>query len=167
MSPGYTKIMTATGSITDDLRRIQSLMHSAGLNCSLSEDVFQEIWEKVAFNNALSTVTAVTKLTVGGIGHFPEGRELSFNIAEEVLHVAEAEGIKVSKERVFGAIESVFTRNSSHLSSMLQDVLACRRTEIDSITGSVIQKAEKHGIRVETVKALYQLVRVIEQSYIV
>ncbi len=45
---------------------------------------------------------------------------------------------------------------------MLQDILAHRRTEIDSINGAVVRAAALHSIPVPNTAMLYTLVRLIE-----
>jgi 2-dehydropantoate 2-reductase len=52
---------------------------------------------------------------------------------------------------------------AAHESSMLQDLRAGRRTEIDAITGEVVRLAEAHGVGVPVSRALLALVRFAEE----
>ena len=56
-------------------------------------------------------------------------------------------------------------RGSAHYPSMLEDVEAHRRTEIDLITGSLVREAERHGVPVPLHTALYRLVKAKEASW--
>jgi 2-dehydropantoate 2-reductase len=47
-------------------------------------------------------------------------------------------------------------------SSMLQDILAGRRTEIEHLTGALLRLAQRRGVNVPTHRAFYQLIRVME-----
>ena len=55
------------------------LLCAVGHNAILSDDVLIDIWEKVAFNAALNTTTAITGLTVGGVGSCLKAGEALFD----------------------------------------------------------------------------------------
>ncbi|MHB8916445.1 MAG: ketopantoate reductase family protein [Desulfocucumaceae bacterium] len=165
LGSGQTKIMSGDGRITPRLEDFKKTLDDAGFNCEISDEVFASIWEKVAFNAALNSLTAVTGLTLGQLGAVPEGVELAHRIAGEVVEVANKKGVQARKEAVHGLIESVFVEHFNHMPSMLQDVLAQRRTEIESINGDVTREAEKTDVPVPTTEVLYKLVRILEQSY--
>ncbi len=56
-------------------------------------------------------------------------------------------------------------RGAAHYPSMLEDVEAHRRTEIDLITGALVREAGRHGVGVPLHTALYRLVRAKEESW--
>ena len=56
-------------------------------------------------------------------------------------------------------------RGSAHYPSMLEDVQARRRTEIDLITGALVREAERHGVDAPLHTALYRLIKAKEESY--
>ena len=75
------------------------------------------------------------------------------------MNVAAKEGIKRDEKCVIEAVYSVAEKTFGNTSSMLQDVLKGRMTEIDSINGYIISRAKKHNIEVPVNEALYGLVR--------
>ncbi len=58
-------------------------------------------------------------------------------------------------------------RGHAHRPSMLEDVEAHRRTEIETITGALVREADRVGVEVPLHRALYRLVRGKEASYAV
>lgn len=162
---GQTKIMSADGRITPVLEAVKKALDDAGFSCEISTGVFVSIWEKVAFNAALNTLAAVTRLTVDGLGITPEGRKLAFRIAGEVVGVANKKGIPASREAVISTIENAIAEHRGHMPSMLQDVLAHRKTEIEAICGSVVREAEILDTPVPATEVMYNLVRILDQSY--
>ena len=58
-------------------------------------------------------------------------------------------------------------RGSAHYPSMLEDVEARRRTEIDLITGALVREAARHGVAAPLHTALYRLIKAKEESYCV
>ena len=54
---------------------------------------------------------------------------------------------------------------SRHYPSMLEDVEAHRRTEVDRITGALVREAERLGVPVPLHAAMYRLVKGREASW--
>lgn len=164
---GVTKMMALDEGARETAARLVGLLCAVGHNAMLSDDVLIDIWEKVAFNAALNTTTAITGLTVGGVGSLSESRQLLFDISSEVVMVAKAEGINASESHVHGIIESVFDPEMSgdHKTSMLQDRILKRNTEIEAVCGLAVQIGKKHGLKTPKLECVYALVRVIECNY--
>ncbi|NLY39310.1 MAG: 2-dehydropantoate 2-reductase [Firmicutes bacterium] len=161
---GSTTIMQLKSGKDDRAAILKRVLDAAGLNCVLKEDVFPAIWEKLAFNSAMNSLTAATRLNVGQLGRSAEAKKLAFQIIEEVLGVAEAKGLVVDKDRVKGLVIKDFESNQEHKPSMLQDVLAGRRTEIESINGAAVREAEKLGLSLPATEILYRLIKIIDQA---
>ncbi|MBF4692195.1 ketopantoate reductase family protein [Fusibacter ferrireducens] len=165
LGEGIVIAMNASGRIDAFLEKICSTFNSSKLNCKITPDVFKYIWEKVAFNAALNTITAVLKLKIGDMSSTEEGRHLVFKVAEEVIKVANRKGIPADIEGVKQNLEMAFNEHGDHMPSMLQDVMAKRNTEIDFINGAVLREAKLLDIEIPVTKTLYELIKVIEQRY--
>ena len=162
---GHTKILSADSKITPRLEEIQQALAQAGLNGEISHDLFGAVWEKVAFNAAMNGLGAVAKLTVGNLGASPDGRNLAVTLAKEVVAVAIKKGIPAKENVVLEMMDNAFEHHTHHMTSMLQDVLACRPTEVEAIHGAVVREAAKLNMAVPTTEVIYKLIRVLEQSY--
>ena len=164
---GYTKLMALGKAGVDACAEICALLKKDGMNCEISDDIMKEIWEKLAFNNAMNAITALTRQRVGYMGGSPYGFELCCLIAREVCDVAATEGVNADYDTVVATFKKVLDPNESgnHLTSMLQDVLKKKQTEIDSISGAVQEKAALHGIATPHLKTLYNLIKVIDENY--
>ena len=159
-----TRVVMVDGAENAALDKLAAALDAAGLPCAVDPDAVVAIWEKVAFNVALNSLCAVTQRTVGGLGAATEGRGLAHAVASEVLAVAQAEGLAVLPERTHATIDHALDHHGGHKPSMLQDLLAKRPTEIETLNGAVVRIAEKHGIAVARTEALYALVTMAEQS---
>lgn len=162
---GYTYIMRLDRQRSETLSHIGRLLDQAGFNCTVMEDVFPYIWEKVAFNSALNSLAAVTRLTVGELGSNEHSKRLAQKVCAEVLGVAEKKGVAVSRERVQAMLEEAFRQHRDHQPSMLQDILSGRRTEIEAINGAVLKEAHQLGLEVPFTECLYRLVKTIEDHF--
>jgi 2-dehydropantoate 2-reductase len=79
-----------------------------------------------------------------------------------VLAVARPKGIRVDQERCASTVLHAIETHRGHKPSMLQDVLARRRTEIESINGAVVMAARDLKVPVVHTETLLQLVRLVE-----
>ncbi len=164
LGSGETRIMPLGGSGAAKVQGIKEILDAAGFNCKIVGDIFPSIWEKIAFNAAFSSLTSVTGLTVGRLGETAEGRELVFQIVDEVLDIAKRKDIAVEAARVKAMLEEAFVQHFAHEPSMLQDLKAGKMTEINSINGAVVREAVKIGRTVPLTETLYKLVRILEQA---
>ncbi|KVL31306.1 ketopantoate reductase family protein [Burkholderia sp. MSMB1835] len=159
---GTIRMMTADGVARPFATAVADALSRAGLACTLDPDVWAAIWEKVAFNAALNPLCAATGCTVDQLGHRHDGPRLALAIAAETAAVARARGIAVDGERIARNVEHAIREHRGHRPSMLQDVLAGRRTEIDAINGKVVAAAREAGVAVPHAETLLALVRLID-----
>ncbi len=138
-----------------------ALLTSAGMDARADPEVEVAVWEKVAFNAALNSLAAVTGLTVGGMDT-PAGRRIAQAVLDEVVLTAAAVGVSLDRRNLRAKIAYAFANHRGHKASMLQDLLAGRRTEIESINGAVVAAAETAGVAAPVTSALADLVRLIE-----
>ncbi|MBR7899838.1 2-dehydropantoate 2-reductase [Burkholderia multivorans] len=159
---GTIRMMTADGAASPFAAAVADALSRAGLACTLDADVWAAIWEKVAFNAALNTLCAVTRCTVDQLGEHHDGPRLAQAIVVETAAVARAKGIAVDAARIARNVEHAIREHRGHRPSMLQDVLAGRRTEIDAIGGKVVAAAREVGLAVPHTETMLSLVRVID-----
>jgi 2-dehydropantoate 2-reductase len=95
---------------------------------------------------------------------------LMFALIEEGKLVAREAGIELFEDPWEMNVEAV-SRGSTHddayahVPSMLADVRAGQKTEIDFILGAVVREADRVGADVPLSRALYQLVKGRDRSY--
>jgi len=132
-----------------------------GFDLEFPPDFKEQQWNKLFINAVANPITALIRKKNGDVlsEHFKETVE---DIIEECVNVAEKEGYHADKEMVLRLVFSVISISSENTSSMLQDVLKGKRTEIDSINGYVVSTAKKHGLRVPVNEALYAMVKSVE-----
>lgn len=159
---GVIHMMSADGKPHGHLRRALEALNSAGLNSIADPDVWPAIWEKVAFNAAMNSLCALTRCAVGELANVPDGEALALKVVAEAAAVAGAEGIAFDEARVAGAVRFALVHHQAHKPSMLQDVLAGRKTEIEAINGAIAAAARKTGTAAPTIECLLQLVRLVD-----
>ena len=120
-----------------------------------------QVWQKAAFNCAMNATAVLGEGTVGDIANFI-GQELAESIAAEVTLLGETEGIEIDRTEVARQIEFALGAHGAHKPSMLQDVEAGRRTEIDALNGFVATRGAELSVDVPLNTLLAGLVKMKE-----
>jgi 2-dehydropantoate 2-reductase len=139
-----------------------ALLNEAGLNAVADAAVQVSIWEKVAFNAALNSLAMITGLTVGGMD-MPAGRRVATAVVGEVVATAAALGLVLDQDAISAKIDFALANHRGHKASMLQDFLARRPTEIETINGAVVRIADAHGVATPVTATLANIVRLMEK----
>lgn len=135
------------------------MLDAAGLNAAVHPDVRVPIWEKLIFNAVANTIGGVTGLTVGAVGSLPTTRAWVEDIIRESLTVADAEGIAISEQTIRDTLAMAFRDHADHLTSMTQDVIQGRRTEIETIGGAIVAAGAEHRIDTPVLSMLCDIIR--------
>ncbi|WP_028634625.1 ketopantoate reductase family protein [Pseudomonas parafulva] len=159
---GHINLWAGSGKDAQRVHEVAAVFSQAGLPCEADPQVQVAIWEKVAFNAALNSVCAVTRQTVGAVGSTDQGRQVLGDILDETVAVAKAAGIAVDGQRVRASVDYAVRNHQQHKPSMLQDLEAGRKTEIDFINGAVVAHGKRVSVATPVLQALYNLVKASE-----
>lgn len=141
---------------------ISEVFQCAGMETRVTRNICGEVWAKLIVNAAINPITAITGLKNGEILEFPELRETVKGVVREAEETARASGIRLPDCDMFAKTLDVIRFTANNRSSMLQDILRGKRTEIDSINGAVVSYAEKVGVDVPLNRLLSALVRAMQ-----
>ncbi|MDS0476099.1 ketopantoate reductase family protein [Natrinema sp. 1APR25-10V2] len=141
--------------------RVGAVFADAGLETTVAEDMPRRLWEKLAVNAGINPVTALTDTDNGAILTEPAS-DLARAATRETARVARACDVSLSNREALVSLETVADATAANTSSMRQDVLAGRRTEIDAINGYVVDRAAEAGLEVPTNRTLTTLIRTWE-----
>lgn len=125
------------------------------------------ILDKFLFNTCLNAIGAITRMTYGELVSNEHTRRLICQLAHEAIQVIRAERhIALAPDGVTYVEKTltpfVLPKAAAHRSSMLQDVEAGRRTEIDYLNGAVVRMGKVHDIPTAISEAVTSLVRARE-----
>jgi 2-dehydropantoate 2-reductase len=163
-----TWIGPARGTTYDDARRVAELVESSGLKAEAFSDLRPAQWSKLIFNATVNTVAALTGLphdphfaaldAPSDLGHLVKG------LMDEGKRVAAAAGVELGEDPWEMNVLAT-RRGSAHYPSMLEDVEAHRRTEIDMITGALVREARRVGVPVPLHETMERLIKAKEDSW--
>ena len=150
------------GSRTADL---VALFKACGMDASATDDLERLLWGKLVINVGINALTAITGLKNGELVERPGTLEILREAVAEALAVAGAKGIALPYDDPVDKVESVCRATAANISSMLQDMLRRRRTEIDAINQVIVTEGERLGVPTPVNRTLAGLVRTIERSW--
>mgnify|MGYP005842040529 FL=1 len=121
-------------------------------------NIVQSLWFKLAINSVINPLTAIHGIPNGELlklDYDPIIREL----CQELANVMRAEGIHTTVTEIRQQIDTVAKATANNYSSMNRDVFYQRPTELEYITGYVLQRAAAHHISAPHHQQLYQAVK--------
>ena len=158
---GITHIGPGTPE-SSTLSALAEVLHQALPDVAWHTDVSGACWQKLAVNCVINPLTALYGCLNGELLAWPE--EIT-RLCAEVAAVMEREGLHTNADQLHNYVLAVIANTALNVSSMLQDIRAQRRTEIDYITGYLLQRARAQGIAVPENARLYEQIKRKEQDY--
>jgi len=162
---GDTVIGRADGRVLGIVRDVAAILTKAGFETKVSKDIESVVWSKLVINVGINALTAITRLNNGRLIEYGGTRDVLRGTVQEAVKVVKRKRIKLGYDDPIQKVESVAKATALNISSMLQDVLNKKRTEIDFINGAIVRQAKSLGIATPINETLTNIVKTIEASY--
>jgi len=160
---GRTNIGMLAEDKTGMMAKVKTIFDACGFDTVIRSNIQQLIWDKLLTNVSLSVVTGVLQVKMGFIAEDPSAWDLTKALLTEALSVATAMGLNFNEEEVTERLRKTSKNNPEGCTSIYMDLMNGRRTEVDTISGSVVRSAEKYGVKVPTHKAMVNIVHAMEK----
>ena len=155
---GRGKTVIQDGMGREEMDFLTERLSEKGFEIEFSRDFSRQQYQKLLVNAAINPITALTRRQ-NSIILSPVLKSTVERVVAEAVAVAAADGVAIQEMEAFNLVLSVAERTAANTSSMLQDVLRGRRTEIEAINGYIVRQGKKHGIAVPANEALYGMVK--------
>lgn len=149
----------------EDVEVVKKYFDKLGISYKIPENMQRAYWLKFMLNVSSNQPSAVLKMTFGQMQTNPEFMGFMKNIMKEVLDIAKSEGVQDTGTMIDEAIVSFNKMIPEGRTSMLQDIEAHRKTEVDIFAGTVIELGKKHNIPTPYNKVLYEMIKTIESNF--
>jgi len=148
------------------LRNLSEALSRGGLPCEAvsRKEVLHTIWYKMTVNGSGNAASALVGLPIGIFTNNEYGAAARRLLIREIIQVAACEGVT---DLDFHAADPRPEDSPIYrqVPSTAQDVLRCRKTEIESLNGAVVRLGKKYGVPTPCNELVYNLIRVIEENY--
>jgi 2-dehydropantoate 2-reductase len=142
------------------------MLRKCGFEVRASDNIEGVVWTKTLVNCGINPVGALTGFKNGEVYKNHELRSLVIQLVKEAVAVVDALGIELTTDDPVRYTLGTAKATGDNINSMLQDILAGKRTEIDSITGEIIRLGKELGIETPSNESVYALIKAIESKYL-
>ena len=149
---------------SDNVSRLKTFFEDAGINYKIPVDMKYSLWLKYMLNVAANQSTAILRMTFGEMLENKKFMEFAVNIMKEVQLIAKAEGVKNTDDMIEKTVEHLKTMSPDGKTSMLQDVEAGRKTEVDMFAGTIVKLGQKHNIPTPYNKIFKEMFEIIHEA---
>lgn len=157
-SAGPTIIGLPDGQRTPELEAVAAHFTEAGIATRTTRHIYEHVWQKLMVNVGINALTALANLPNGELFADPELTALVRRLVGEAATVMRAEGVPAPPRDPVEFVRAVAVATKADRSSMLEDVTAGRRTEIDAINGAVVRLGDRHGVDVTANRVVTALI---------
>ena len=151
---------------TDCIERLVNLISRGGIPCRSTAQIGKHLWAKMLYNCTLNPLGAIFGVPYGVLGRQPHTRAIMADLVAEIFAVISALGYEThwaSPDQYLTTFyEKLLPPTAAHESSMLQDIRARRRTEIDALSGEIIRLGNAACVATTCNRMTYRMVKFLE-----
>ncbi len=159
---GNTNVGMLTGDKENFLNKLKKSFDSCGFNVRIHPNIQQLIWDKLFTNVSLSAVTAVLQVNIGYIAANEYAWQMTMALLHEAVETAHALGLEADEEKLAEKIRATSVGSPEGVTSICADIRAGRKTEVDTISGSVVRAAHKAGVPVPVHEFVVNTIHALE-----
>lgn len=162
---GELRIGVKSGDDDHALMAVKELFDAIKMPYTLDEDIIYRMWGKFMLNVGINQTCMMYETTYSGALKPGEANDTLIGAMQEVITIANAEGVKLSEADIDYYVKILKTLDPDGVPSMRQDGIAKRKTEVDMFAGTVIEVANKHGISVPVNERILKTVKKMEEDF--
>jgi len=155
----FGEVFDQRGRITPRVQSIADVMAPADIAVTPVPDGRVPIWDKFVYLAPFAGFTGAARLPIGPLWKDRQLQEMFYAAAREVAALAEAEGVTLSPDRFDTLTEYMNNIPPTTRSSLLIDLEAGKRIEVEALQGAALRRAESHGISMPIISTLYAVLR--------
>jgi 2-dehydropantoate 2-reductase len=163
---GMTFIGEPSGGPTARLKAIAAAFRQAQFDITESDSIMTEVWKKLCLNVCTLPTSALLRFFAHELVAYDGVKREMAALLKEAVAVGQAQKIAIDHDERWAAITSLLEKAIGGKASMLQDVEAGRRTEIDVINGAIVDAGKRLGVATPHNDAMVWMVKSLEAKYL-
>jgi 2-dehydropantoate 2-reductase len=153
----------SNAELSGKVRRVQEAFTRADVPCQVPKDMRRMLWWKLMINAGINQASAVLRAPYGVFHVSEDARALMEALMREVIELAGVVDINLVEEDLEKWYGFLMQLSPEGKSSMLQDVEAGRKTEVEIFSGKICELGTKHGVATPVNRTVLQIIKVMER----
>lgn len=149
-------------TLSGDVLAVKDLFERVGIDYRISKNITQTMWWKFMINVGINQTSAVLKAPYGIFQSVPSAYQWVESAMQEVVAISEKVGTGLTEEDIKKFWPIINNLSPKGKTSMLQDVEAGRKTEVDYFAGKVCELGKKYNVPTPINEQLYNMIRIME-----
>lgn len=145
------------------VQRVQLAFDKARIAYETPTDMTRMMWWKFMVNVGMNQASAVMRAPYGVFQSSLDARSLMEALMREVVALAKAARVNLEEQDLDDWYAVLGTLSSEGKTSMLQDIEAGRKTEVEIFGGKVVELGETYGFSTPVNQTLLHIIHVLEQ----
>lgn len=150
--------------LSEKTLRVKRYFDSMGINYKIPSDMYYAQWLKFMLNVTCNQVSAILRMTFGDMQKNEVFKNFAREVMQECVEIAKAEGVQNTETLIPETINLIRGMIPEGKTSMLQDVEAGRKTEVDIFAGTIVKLGLKHNIPTPYNKILMEMIEIIHEN---
>ena len=152
-------------AVTPKVRRVQQAFDLAGITWQTPPDMIRMLWWKFMINVGMNQASAVMGAPYGVFHSNADAQGLMEALMQEVISLAKVEGVNLTGQDIVDWYHFLNLLSPQGKTSMLQDIEAHRKTEVDLFGAKVVALGKTHGLPTPVNQTVLQIIRILERDF--
>lgn len=150
-------------SFSENVQAVKQLFDEANVPYEISDDILHAVWAKFMFNVGINQASAIMKAPYKYFQEIPSLHKWMESAMFEVVAISEHVGVHLTEKDVHHYRPILQKLSPEGKTSMLQDVEANRKTEVEYFAGKVCELGKKYGVPTPINDQFLQQILIIEE----
>ena len=146
-------------------KELEAFFKTTEISYEISKDIVYSQWVKLGVNIILNQLSAIHKKTVGELRSMENFNNYRDNLLNEIKEVAYKYGVNKLDKYSSDVIESINLISDDGKTSMYQDIISRRKTEVDIFSGEIIKLGKIYNIKTPVNQEIYDKIKLEEEDF--
>ena len=151
-------------TLTERVRRIQSAFDRAGIAHTTPTDMIRWMWWKFMVNVGVNQASAVMRAPYSVFQTLPDAQAVMEALMREVIQVAQVAGVNLTEQDLTDWYKFLNTLSPQGKTSMLQDIEAGRKTEVELFAGKMVSLGRQYNVPTPVNQTILDIIHVLEKT---
>lgn len=152
------------GGDEKNTKRLEDFFKKCNIDYEIPKDIIYSLWLKFGLNIYLNQSSAIMGLTMGDMKRNPYFANFAKKLIAETKLIAQKSGVKNLENFESDALNALNLMCDEGKTSMYQDILAKRKTEVDIFAGEILRRGKEYGISTPYNEVVYNMIKILENK---